>query len=212
MPPTRAAVPISEPATGTHETSRPRTPRHRHRFSGTAVLTVAGLAFTGIWAFASWQAITLPSSGQAGAAGAAGDAAAVLDADGGSFTTGVADLLPGDHFYRYVDVRNDGHLPTDFVGTVSADGALAGHLAVEATSCTLPWVTAGGASTCADPTPLGSGVPATGAPVPITHGQIATGDVGAQHVRYRVTFSPTAPDSLQGQAGTISIAVGPAAA
>ena len=199
-----------EPATSTHETPRPRTLRRGRRLLGTAVLTVAGLGLTGTGAYASWQAMTIPSSEQISIAGVAHEAAAVLDAGGGSLTTGVADLAPGDYFYRYVDVRNDDPAPGTFAGTVEADGPLAGHLAVEATSCTLPWDTTGGASTCPDPTPLGSGVPTAGGPVTVTHGQIATGTAGAQHVRYRVTFSPTAPAHLHGHTGTISITVGPA--
>ncbi|WP_299035235.1 hypothetical protein [uncultured Pseudokineococcus sp.] len=205
----------TEPATGTHAISHPRTPGRARRLLSTAVLTVAGLGLTATGAFASWQAVTTQSPLQISAATSAAtgtDAAtaALVDAGGGSFATGVADLAPGDYFYRYVDVRNDGRAPATFTGTVSADGALAGHLAVEATSCTLPWDTTGGASTCADPAPIGSGVPTAGAPVPVTHGDIATGDAQVQHVRYRFTFSPTAPDRLQGQTGSVSFAVGPA--
>lgn len=151
---------------------------------------MGGVSLVGIGAFASWSATANKDSGTLSAANAS---ATLLDANGGTVTTGVADLVPGDYFYRYVDVRNDGGAAALFTGTVSTAGDLAGYLTVEAAACVLPWLTVASVSTCATPTVIGSGLPTSSTPsVAVTHGSIGAGAANAQHERYKVTFSSTA--------------------
>lgn len=184
-----------------------RAPRGPRR-GGVAALALAavGATLVSAGAFSSWDATASVSSG---ALSAGSGAATMLDANGGSFTTGVANLLPGDWFFRYVDVRNDGSQAGTFTGSVTATGDLAGQLTVDAVTCSLPWTTIAGTSTCAGTTgtSIGSGTPTSTSPVTVTHGTVAPGALAAQHVRYRFTFSSAAPASMQGKTGAVTIAV-----
>ena len=187
---------------------QPVRPRKASRRGPVAALALAGggALLVGTGAFSSWDATTSVSSG---ALTAGSGAATILDANGGTFTTGVSNLLPGDYFFRYVDVRNDGTQASTFTGAVSASGDLAGQLGVDVVTCSVPWATVAGASTCAGTTSpsIGSGTPTTATPVAVAHGTIATGAAAAQHVRYKFTFSNTAPTTMQGKTGTVTIAV-----
>ena len=104
-------------------------------------LGVGGALLVGTGAFSSWDATSSVSSGPLSAGSGS---AAILDANGGTITTGVANLLPGDYFSRYADVRNDGSAASTFTGAVSATGDLAGALGVDVVTCSLPWTTIGG--------------------------------------------------------------------
>ena len=187
-----------------HQHAAPAAPAVRRRRRGVAAIALAcgGAALVGAGAFSSWDTTASVSSGSLSAASGT---ATLLDANGGTFTTGVSNLLPGDFFYRYVDVRNDGTSANTFTGTVAATGDLAGQVAVDAVTCSLPWI--GNICAGVTSTSLGSGTPATGAPVAITHGTIATGTAAAQHVRYKFTFSNAAPSTLMGKSGSLTIAV-----
>ena len=188
-----------------HDATCPVGRSQRRRRIAAAGLALSGCALVGGGAFSSWNVTTNAASGTLSAASGA---ATLLDANGGTFTTGVANLLPGDFFYRYVDVRNDGTAANTFTGTVSATGDLAGQVAVAGTRCSVAWTTVDGASTCTGTsTPLGSGTPGAGAPVSIAHGTIDAGAPAAQHVRYEFTFSTGAPETLQGKTGNVAIAV-----
>lgn len=172
---------------------------HRRRAAALA-LTTAGAALVGGGVFSAWN---VTSNVNSGTLSAATGAATLLDANGGVFNSGVSNLLPGDYFYRYIDVRNDGTVANSFTGTVDATGDLAGNVAVEATTCPVAWV----ANVCVGTTGnIGSGTP-NATPVSITHGTIGVGALAAQHVRYKFTFSSSAPATLQGKNGTVTIGV-----
>ncbi|WP_091243486.1 hypothetical protein [Klenkia soli] len=177
------------------------THRRRGRIVGAAAVALAGASLLGTGAFSAWNATTAVSGNVA--AGVV--TPALVDANGGSFTTAVANLLPADYFYRYVDVRNDGSAPSTFTGTVTASGDLAGQVLVEATSCSVAW-TAG--SVCSGTTTaLGTGTPTAATPLVVNHGTVANGASAAQHVRYKFTFSASAPSTLQGKTGSLSATV-----
>jgi hypothetical protein len=193
----------------TQETTAPSaapctTHRRRGRYVGATAVAVAGASLLGTGAFSAWNA-TASVSGNV----AAGVVLPVMvDANGGSFTTAVANLLPADYFFRYVDVRNDGNTPSTYTGTVTATGDLAGQVLVDAVSCSVSWTTPGGVSTCTGTTTsLGTGTPTLSTPLTINHGTVANGAASAQHVRYRFTFSATAPTTLQGKSGSLSATV-----
>lgn len=176
----------------------------RPRRLGALALALGGATLVGAGALSSWDVTADASSGDLTAASAG---VTLLDANGGRFTTGVADLLPGDWFDRYVDVRNDGSVAGTFTGAVTATGDLAGQLSVDVRACSAPWTTALGISTCAGTeTPLASGS-LSGAQVAVTHGEIRTGSAAAQHVRYRFSFASSAPTTVQGKAGSVAITV-----
>jgi len=183
----------------------PAAPARRRRPLAAMALTVGGAALVSTGAFAAWDAT---ASAQSGALSAASGSAALLDANGGSFTfTGVSNLVPRDFFYRYVDVRNDGTGSNTFTGTVAADGELAGQIVVEAVTCTTSWNTTTAACGGTTGAPIGSGTPTASTPVPVNHGVIATGAANVQHVRYKFTFADTAPTALQGKNGSLTISV-----
>lgn len=176
----------------------------RARRLGLLALALGGTTLVGAGALSSWNVTADASSGDLTAASAG---VTLLDANGGRFTTGVADLLPGDWFDRYVDVRNDGSGTGTFTGAVTATGDLAGQLSVDVRTCSAPWTTVLGVSTCVGTeTSLVSGS-LSGAQVAVAHGEIRTGSTAAQHVRYRFAFSPSAPASVQGKAGSVAITV-----
>lgn len=184
----------------------PQPPVRRRRRRVTAVaLAVGGATMLSTGAFAAWETT---ASAQSGALSAASGNAALLDANGGTFTfTGVSNLVPNDYFYRYVDVRNDGTGPNTFTGTVAASGDLAGQLAVEAATCATSWNTATGACAGTTSAPIGSGTATASTPVTVNHGVIGTGAASVQHVRYKFTFNNNAPSALQGKNGALTISV-----
>ncbi|MCO7218775.1 hypothetical protein [Klenkia sp. PcliD-1-E] len=174
----------------------------RRRLAGAAALAVAGTALVGTGAFSAWDA----TDSATGALSAGTVAVSMVNANGGSFSTGVSNLVPADYFYRYVDVTNSGSATSTFTGSVSASGALAGSLQVDVATCSVAWTTVAGVSTCTGTqSPLASGTPTTSTPLTVPHGSIAAAT--AQHVRYKVTFSSGASASLMGAAGSISASV-----
>lgn len=177
----------------------------RSRRLGALALAVGGATLVGAGALPSWDVTADASSGDLTAASAG---VTLLDANGGRFTTGVADLLPGDWFDRYVDVRNDGSSAAVFTGAVSRTGDLVGQLSVEVSACSSAWTTVLGVSTCVGTeTPIASGPLSGRTAVPVSHGEIRTGAAAAQHLRYRFSFASSAPATVQGKAGSVAITV-----
>lgn len=179
--------------------------RQRHRRLVVLGLLAGGTALVGTGAVAAWQATSTVTSGDLQAASAA--PVELVDANGGSLGTAVGDLVPGDWFHRYVDVRNDGDQQDAFTGAVTASGDLGDHLSVVAETCPVSWTTTGGSSTCGQGTPTRLGSGPLSSPVALTHGSIAPGAGAAQHVRYTFAFSEDAPAELQGRSGAVSISV-----
>lgn len=170
----------------------------RRRRVGAVVLVVGGCSLLGTGAFASWQATASASSASLKAATVG---ATVVGATGGQLTTPVSDLLPGDWLYRYVDVTNTSTVAGAFTGTVSS-AALGSGLTAVVESCSATWTTAS-ASCSGTQTVLASG--SVGSGLAVAHGTLAPGAV--QHVRYKVTLDPSAPSSLMGTTGSLSMSV-----
>ncbi|TNM69715.1 hypothetical protein FHN55_02935 [Streptomyces sp. NP160] len=171
---------------------------HRRRRLGAVVLLVGGCSLLGTGAFASWQATASASSASLRAATVG---ATVVGATGGQLTTPVSDLLPGDWLYRYVDVTNTSTVVGAFTGTVSS-AALGSGLTAVVESCSAAWNTA--AATCpGTQNVLASG--SVGSGLAIAHGILAP--TAVQHVRYKVTVDPSAPASLMGTTGSLSMSV-----
>ncbi|MXI17171.1 hypothetical protein GRW34_22685, partial [Escherichia coli] len=135
---------------------------------------------------------------------AASSAVAMIDANGGSFATAVPDLLPGDYFHRYVDLRNSSSAAAGFAGQVTATGDLAGVLSVQVDGC--PQASSADHTCSGIVTPLVAKTAASSA-VPVNYGTIAPGDSNAKHVRYLFTMSDTAPATMMGKSGTIAASV-----
>lgn len=167
------------------------------------VLSVAGVAVTGALgagAYAAWTA----SAAKSTTVGATQVAVTMVDANGGTFATGVSNMIPGDYFYRYVDVTNTGPGPNSYAGPLAASGDLSGQMLGTVESCSTAWTVTGGVSTCSGTkTTLQASTALGGAGATVDYGSIA----GVQHVRYTFTFDASAPVSLMGKTGSISAQV-----
>lgn len=186
-----------------HGTCPAAAARRRRRRAAVVGLGVGGTLLVTSGAFAAWQATTSVSSAAVQAATAGVE---IVSANGGTFSTAVPDLLPGDFFYRYVDLNNRGTVASAFAGTVGATGSLGAALQVVAETCSTSWTTtsascSGTTTTLLTARPLG----ATGAEV--SYGTIAPGATNAAHVRYRFTLPPDAPSTLMGQTSAITSSV-----
>lgn len=175
---------------------------HRRRRLSVGLLGAGALGLIGTGALASWTTTSQTASGTISAATAA---VALVDANNTTLTSQVSDLLPGDYFYRYVDLRNDGTSSTAFSGLLTATGDLTGALTAQVDRCSISWSSSGtclGAITSQAPETV---VDQTGTSV--TYGNIGNGLAGIAHERYRIKLADTAPASLQGKTGTLTISV-----
>ena len=188
----------------THDRDCAVVPARRRRRAALLGLAVGGTALIGTGAFSSWQATSNASSG---ALSAASIAVQMLDANGGAFTSSVTNLLPGDYFYRYVDLANTGTAASTFAGQVTGTGDLGSALLAQVETCSLSWVTVGSTSTCPGSRSTLAAEQALTSPLTVDHGRIDTGSLNAQHVRYRFKLSDGADAALQGKGGGVSVSV-----
>lgn len=165
-------------------------------------LAVGGVTLVTSGAFAAWQATSSVSSAPVNAASVAVD---IVDASGGTFSTAVPDLLPGDYFYRYVDLANKGTVPSTFAGTLAASGDLGAALGVTVESCSVSWSTT--TATCPGTTTTLLPATPSASSVPVSYATINPGVANAAHVRYRFDLPLSAPSSLMGKTSTISSTV-----
>lgn len=170
------------------------------RRAGAVGAALGGLAMVSSGAFASWQATATANTGALTAASAT---VAMVDANGGTFSSAVSNLLPGDYFYRYVNLSNDGTATAPYSGTLGATGDLGPQLTASADACSVPWTSPGGVSTCTGTTTALLAATSIATPAAVTYGPITS----TLHVRYSFTFSTAAPATLQGKAGTITATV-----
>lgn len=184
----------------THSTTCPDQTKGRRRRLALTAAGVAGVSMVTTGAFASWNASTTASSG---ALNAANGTVAMVDANGGTFNSAVANLLPGDYFYRYVNLTNDGSATAPFAGTLAGTGDLGAHLSAAVDTCSVPWTSTAGASSCTGTTTPLLASTSIASPANITYGTIAS----VQYVRYTFTFSTGAPATMQGKAGVITATV-----
>lgn len=188
------------PAAGVAPCDRPRA--HLRRRAATALLVVGAVGLVGAGAMASW---TTTSTANTGSLSAATAALKLVDANGSAFTAQVPDLLPGDYFYRYVDLQNAGTTTTMFTGLITADGDLAGALTAKVDRCSIAWSSTGSCLGAVTSQTAETVVDQTG--VTVAYGNIGSGATSAAHERYRFKLSDTAPVSLQGKSGTVAISV-----
>jgi len=162
-----------------------------------AVTAVAGAALACGGAYAAW---TVNASGNS-AVSATTASVTMVDANGGAFATAVADLVPGDYFYRYVNLTNTASSANTYAGPLAATGDLGPQILGTVETCSVPWTSPGGVSTCTGTkTTLLASTALGGAGTTVNYGSITT----VQHVRYGFTFNTNAPQTLMGKAGTIS--------
>lgn len=168
-----------------------------------AALGLGGVAMVGSGAFAAWQTSTSLTTGTVTAATTA---ITLQDANGSTFTSGVPNLLPGDYFHRYVDVRNTGTQDSSLTGAIAITGTLGGHVLAKADRCSVAWTTVSGVSTCTGTlTALTAEqtVPGSGLAVPL--GTVSPGAINDAHVRYRFKLADSAPANLMGATSTIEV-------
>jgi hypothetical protein len=129
-------------------------------------------------------------------------------ADGGSgaatWTTGITNLLPGDYFYRWVDVTNTGSVPQSFASTLSGTLTLPNAMTAWVSTCTVVYT----GSSCAGGTSsdlLGSS--ATPAAFGALSG-LGTINAGAvKHLMVKVVFSASANQATyQNQSSVLTLA------
>ncbi|WP_369054113.1 hypothetical protein [Kineococcus terrestris] len=190
--------------TDLHAPACPAARARRRRRLLTALLAVGGTTLVGTGALASWNVSKDAAPSSVAAATAAVE---VLPANGMPLTASIANLVPGDFFYRYVDVRNDGSTAAAFTGLVSATGALAPWLDVEVASCPSAWSTGQLGCAGAAGTPVGAPGSITAAGRAVDHGTIAPGAGAVQRLRYKFTFNGAAPSGVQAESSTLSIRV-----
>lgn len=157
----------------------------RRRAAALLLATGAVVAASGTWA--AWQSTgSLTQS-----VNSANVTVNVAEGGSGSATwsTGISDLLPGDYFYRWVDVTNTGSVAQAFDGTLSGTLTLPAAMTAWVSTCTVVYTgtnCTGGTSsdllgTSATPVAFGalSGL-----------GNIAAG--ATKHLLVRVVFSASA--------------------
>lgn len=179
-----------------------RTGAHRRRRAAGALLVLGATGLVGAGALASWTTTSTTSTGTVSAATAA---VALLDANGSTFGAQMPDLLPGDYFYRYVDLRNDGTAAGTFTGLITAAGDLAGAVTAQVDRCSTAWSSAGTCPGVLTPQTAETVVDPLG--LPVAYGSIGPGLAGVAHERFRFALSGTAPASLQGKTGTLAVSV-----
>jgi hypothetical protein len=162
-----------------------RAPRNRRRAAALLLSVGAVLTASGTWA--AWQSTgSLTQSVNSANV-------TVNVADGGSgaatWTTSISNLLPGDYFYRWVDVTNTGSVPQSFASTLSGTLTLPGALTAWVSSCTVVYT----GSSCTGGTSSDLlGTSATPAAFGALSG-LGTINAGAvKHLMVKVVFSASA--------------------
>ncbi len=175
----------------------------KRRAAALLLATGAVLTATGTWA--AWQS----TGNLTQSVNTATVTVAVTDGGSGSATwsTAIDDLLPGDYFYRWMDVENTGSVPQTFAGTLAGSGTLPGALTAWVSSCDVAY--SGGSSTTCSGTSanlLGtSGAPAAFGNL-TSLGVIQPGDT--LHLLMRVTFAANASQvTYENQASTLTLTV-----
>ncbi|GGJ87065.1 hypothetical protein GCM10010123_15840 [Pilimelia anulata] len=165
-------------------------------------LTAGGALLTSAGVFASW-------SSAVDVHGGTNDTAAVglthVDTNGTTFSTGAANMLPGDYLYRYATLTNTGELSETFSAAVSGSGDLgaAGGLQLAIDACSVAW--AGNGSCSGSTTALAAATDAHSAGS-ISLGTLAAGAV--KHLRYRVQLSAAADQlTFQGKDGAVDVTI-----
>lgn len=158
----------------------------RRRAAALLLATGAVLTATGTWA--AWQSTgSLTQS--------VNSAEVTVDVtDGGSgaatWSTEVSDLLPGDYFYRWVNVTNTGSVPQTFAGSLSGTLTLPNALTAWVSTCSVAF--ASGSTNCSGDSEDLLGSNAT----PAAFGSLASlGSINAgatKHLLVKVVFSDSA--------------------
>ncbi|MDG6110021.1 hypothetical protein Daura_20890 [Dactylosporangium aurantiacum] len=161
-----------------------------------------GTVMTSQGVFASWVAT---SEATTGAVQAASVGLTHTDTNGTVFSSGVANLLPGDYLYRYANLVNTGALAQDFTAAVTGSGALAaaGGLQIAVDSCSTAWA---GNGTCGGTLLPVAAIRDVAGSTDIALGQIAAG--GSSYLRYKFMLSAGASQAtFQGTTGTVKVTV-----
>jgi hypothetical protein len=173
---------------------------HKRRRAAALLLSVgAVLTASGTWA--AWQS----TGSLTQAVDSANVTVSVVDGGSGAatWTTGITNLLPGDYFYRWVDVTNSGTVPQAFASTLSGTLTLPGAMTAWVSSCTVVYT----GSSCTGGTSadlLGtSGTPAAFGSL----SGLGTINAGAtKHLMVKVVFSASAVQATyQNQSSVLTL-------
>ena len=158
----------------------------RRRAAALLLATGAVLTATGTWA--AWQ-----STGSLTQAVNSAEVT-VNVADGGSgaatWSTGISNLLPGDYFFRWVNVTNTGSVPQTFAGSLSGTLTLPNAMTAWVSSCSVAFTSGSTACSGTSTDLLGSSA------TPAAFGSLASlGSINAgatKHLLVKVVFSDSA--------------------
>ncbi len=131
-------------------------------------------------------------------------------AEGGSgaatWSTGITNLLPGDYFYRWMDITNTGSVPQTFAATLTGSATLPSALTAWVSNCTVAFTAS--STTCSGTSTDLLGSSAT----PAAFGALSSlGSVNAgaaKHLLVKVVFSASANQvTYQNQSSTLTLSV-----
>ncbi|MBA3742794.1 hypothetical protein [Sporichthya sp.] len=174
----------------------------RRRAAALLLATGAVLTASGTWA--AWQSTGSLTQNVDSAN------VTVNVAEGGSgaatWSTGITNLLPGDYFYRWMDITNTGSVPQTFAATLTGSATLPSALTAWVSNCTVAFTA--GSTTCSGSSTDLLGSSAT----PAAFGALSTlGSVNAgaaKHLLVKVVFSASANQvTYQNQSSTLTLSV-----
>ncbi|GGK33384.1 hypothetical protein GCM10010124_27650 [Pilimelia terevasa] len=171
-------------------------------WTAVATLAAGGALLAGGGVFAAWTST-------ANAAGGTNEATNVgmahVDTNGTTFSTGVANLLPGDYVYRYANLTNTGSASEVFTATAAGTGVLAGAggLQFAVDTCPAAWASDG---TCSGTVAVVAATTDVAGATPVSLGTVAAN--GVRYLRYKVQLNGTADQStFQGKQGAVNVTI-----
>jgi hypothetical protein len=186
-------------STSTAHRWRPRVSRPSRRAAALLLATGAVLTASGTWA--AWQSTGSLTQNVSSAT------VTVNVADGGSgaatWSTGISDLLPGDFFYRWVDITNTGSVPQTFAASLTGSSTLPSALTAWVSTCTAAFTA--GSTSCSGSSAdlLGSSASPAALGALSSLGSVASG--ATKHLLVKVLFSASANQlTYQNQSSTLT--------
>jgi hypothetical protein len=183
--------------------STPVSTRARRR-RGAALLLAAGAVVTASGTWAAWQSTGSLTQNVDSAN------VTVNVADGGSgaatWSTGITNLLPGDFFYRWVDISNTGSVPQTFAATLTGSATLPGALTAWVSNCSVAF--SAGSTSCSGISTDLLGTSATPAALGALSSLGSVNASAAKHLLVKVVFSASANQATyQNQSSTLTLSV-----
>lgn len=179
-----------------------RTPRKARRAAALLLATGAVVTASGTWA--AWQSTGSLTQN----VDSANVTVNVADPGSGAATwsTAVSNLLPGDYFYRWVQVNNTGSVPQTFGATLSGTSTLGSGLTAWVSSCSVAF--ASGSTTCGGTSAdlLGSSASPAALGALSSLGSVNAG--ATKHLLVKIVFPASANQATyQNQSSTLTLSV-----